>query len=95
MIGENKLLIDAIEGTEEDPYSNFMVDSNSNQSVAVVTFNKSTSVLSTVAGNSSGQVVSLPKTLKNSQSTNGHIVINVIPENSNAESPIPIICNTP
>ena len=93
-IGENKLLIDAIGGTEENPYGNFIVDSRNNQNVAVVTYNKSTGVLSTVSTSSNGQVVALPKTLKES-SANGHIIINVTPENSNAGSLIPIVCNTP
>jgi hypothetical protein len=71
-----------------------MVDIRDNQNVAVVTFNKSTGVLSTVSGSPNDEiVVSLPKNLKNSRA-NGHIVINVIPENSDARTQIPIICNT-
>ena len=95
LIEENKQLVEAIGGTEEAPYENFMVDTNSNQSVAVVTFNKTTGVLSTVSGDPESETeIALPKTLKKA-SANGHIIINVIPENSGTGRPIPIVCNTP
>lgn len=93
-IGENKQLIDAIGGTEEDPYGNFRIVVDSNPNVAVVTFNKSTGSLTTISRTSTGEVIALPKNLKKS-SPNGHIIINVIPDNSNTGVPIPIICNTP
>lgn len=94
-IAESKQLVNAIGGTEENPYENFMVDASSNMNVAVVTFNKTTGVLSTVSGDPQNDVeVVLPKTLKTARA-NGHIVINVFPENSNLGKPIPIICNTP
>jgi len=49
-IDENEQLIEAIGGTKENPYSDFMVDTSNNQNIAVVTFNKTTNVLSTVSG---------------------------------------------
>lgn len=94
-IGENKQLVEAIGGTEENPYGDFMVDTNSNQNIAVVTFNKTTGVLSTVSGDPDLETeIALPKTLKKT-SANGHLIINVIPENSGMGRPIPIVCNTP
>jgi hypothetical protein len=71
-----------------------MLDAN-NSTVAVVTFNKGSKTLSTVSVDPSSQTeINLPRTLKN-KSANGHIIINVIPENSKSTLPIPIICNTP
>ena len=94
-IGESKQLVEAIGGTEENPYEDFMVDTNSNQNIAVVTFNKTTGVLSTVSGDPDLETeIALPKTLKKT-SANGHLIINVIPENSGMGRPIPIVCNTP
>ena len=94
-IEESKQLVEAIDGTEENPYENFMVDTNSNQNIAVVTFNKTTGVLSTVSGDPDSETeIALPKTLKKT-SANGHIIINIIPENSGMGRPIPIVCNTP
>lgn len=94
-IDENKQLIEAIGGTEDNPYENFVVDSDWNSTVAVVTFNKTTGVLSTVSESSDlGTKVTLPTTLKKA-SANGHIVIYIIPDNSNFGRQIPIICNTP
>lgn len=94
-IGESKQLIEAIGGTEENPYENFMVDTNSNQNIAVVTFNKTTGVLSTVSGDPDLETeIALPRTLKKT-SANGHLIINIIPENSGMGRPIPIVCNTP
>lgn len=94
LIGENKQLVQAIGGTEDNPYGNFIVVTDSNPNVAIVTYNKSTGTLTTISRTGSGEVISLPKTLKNS-SPNGHVIINVIPDNSNTGRPIPIICNTP
>lgn len=93
-ISESKQLVEAIGGTEENPYENFMVDATSNLRVAVVTFNKTTGILSTVTTGSDFTEITLPKTLRKA-SANGHIVINVIPENSSSPIGIPIICNTP
>lgn len=92
-IADSRQLVEAINGTEENPYENFVVSRESNDSVAVVTYNKSTGSLSTVS-TMRDTVVSLPKTLKKS-SANGHIVINVIPEVSGSGKRIPIVCNTP
>ena len=93
LIGESKQLIDAIGGTEEDPYRNFAVNIDISQNVALVAFNKTTGTLTTISRTGSGETISLPKTLKNS-SANGHIIINVIPDNSSTGNPIPIVCNT-
>jgi hypothetical protein len=95
LIGESEQLIEAIGGTKENPYGDFMVDQGNNMSVAVVTFNKTTGVLSTISTNPNAETqVALPKTL-GKPSANGHLVINVTPKNSLTEAPIPIICNTP
>lgn len=95
LIAESKQLVQAIGGTEENPYENFMVDVSNNQNVAVVTFNKATNRLSLVSGDPELETeVVLPKTLKK-ENANGHLVIHVLPENSNLGKPIPIICNTP
>lgn len=93
-IGENKQLVQAIRGTEDNPYENFMADMEGNDSVAVVLYNKSTGVLSTISGDSDA-VIELPRSLRKGDSANGHIVINVRPENSESGAEIPIICNTP
>jgi len=95
LIGDNKQLIEAIGGTEENPYGNFLVDVNNNQNVAVVTFNKTTGVLSTVSGDPDSETeIALPKNLRNVRA-NGHLIIYVTPNNSDIGKPIPIICNTP
>ena len=95
LIGENKQLVEAIGGTKESPYEDFMVDTNNNLNIAVVTFNKTTGVLSTVSGDPDSETeIALPRTLKKA-SANGHIIINIIPENSGMGRPVPIICNTP
>jgi hypothetical protein len=94
-IGESEQLIEAIGGTKEDPYGNFMVDQSNNMSIAVVTYNKTTGILSTIPTNPNAETqIALPKNLAKS-SANGHIVINVIPKNSLTDAPIPIVCNTP
>ena len=94
LIGENEQLIEAIGGTKENPYENFAVDIN-NGNVAVVTFNKTTGVLATVVNDPESETeIALPKTLKKA-SANGHLVINLVPDNSISGSTIPIICNTP
>lgn len=93
-IGESKQLVEAIGGTEENPYGNFMADVN-NGNIAVVTFNKTTGVLSTVVNDPESETeIALPRNIKKA-STNGHIIINLVPENSISGDPIPIVCNTP
>lgn len=92
-VGENKQVIEAIGGTEENPYENFMVDPNDNMRVAVVTFNKTTGILQTVSSSNSTEIT-LPKAIRK-ESANGHLVIHVIPDNSTSPVGIPIVCNTP
>ena len=95
LISESEDLIEAIDGTADNPYENFMVDSEQNSTVAVVTFNKTTGTLSVVSENSDLDTkISLPTTLKK-ESANGHVVIYLTPKNSSLGKPIPIICNTP
>ena len=92
-IEESKQLVEAVGGTNENPYENFVSDADNNLTVGVVYFNKSTGALTTLT-RGAGSEVALPRTLKKA-SANGHIVINVIPENSGSGLPIPIVCNTP
>ena len=94
LIGDNKQLVDAIGGTEENPYKNFMVDADHTEHVAIVTFNENTGSLNTVSSLPENETrIALPKTLR-SKSANGHIIINVVPEVSGSGNPIPIVCNT-